>query len=118
MAQTANMPAEIDPATYTAMFEGRMPAPAAISGVCGRVTRGRSEADFGLLAFASSRWLAWITGLDSLHSIIGCSAENLILRIVKHRAGLLGKLVEAIRWQLSYCLKPRASEPTGMAVSR
>lgn len=100
MAQAANTPVEIDPTTYVAMFEGRVSAPAVISGVCGRVVRGRSEADFALLAFASGRRLAWVTGPDGLRGMIGRSAENLVLGIGKDRAWLREKRAEGMRWRL------------------
>ena len=100
MAQTVNTPVEINPATYIAMFEERMPAPKVISGVCGRVVRGTSEADFAMLAFANGRRLAWVMGPDGLRDMIGRSVESVILGVGKDRTWLSEKVAEAMRWRL------------------
>ena len=90
----------IDPAIYVAMFEGRHTVPAALAGVCGRVVRGRSEADFAMLAFANGRRLAWVTGPGGLHSMLGRSGAQIVLGIGKDRAWLREKLAEGMRWRL------------------
>lgn len=90
----------IDPATYVAMFEDRHTVPPALAGVCGRVVRGRGEADFAMLAFASGRRLAWVTGPDGLHSMLGRSGAQIMLGIGKDRTWLREKLAEGMRWRL------------------
>jgi len=91
----------IDPAAYVAMFEGRLPAPDAFTGVCGRVVRGRSEADFAMLAFASGRRLAWVTGPAGLRSMLGRTGAQIVLSIGKDPAWLHEKLAEGMRWRLA-----------------
>lgn len=93
-------PVTIDPSGYVELFEGRRAAPKAISGVCGRVVRGRADADFSMLAFASGRRLAWVTGPDGLHAMIGRSGSEIVLGIGKDRAWLREKLAEGMRWRL------------------
>lgn len=90
----------IDPTTYVAMFEGRHSVPAALAGVCGRVVRGRNEADFAMLAFAKGRRLAWVTGPGGLHSMLGRSGAQIVLGIGKDRTWLREKLAEGMRWRL------------------
>ncbi len=90
----------IDPAVYVEMFEDRQPAPAKISGVCGRVVRGRQESDFGTLAYADGRRLAWIFGPDGLRSMIGRSGKDIVLGMGKVPGWLPEKLAEDMRWRL------------------
>lgn len=92
----------IDPATYVAMFEGQQSVPAAFTGVCGRVVRGRSDADFAMLAFADGRRLAWITGPAGLRSMIGRTGAQIVLGMGKQTtpAWLSEKLAEGMRWRL------------------
>lgn len=71
MGQAVGTSGAIDPATYLAMFEGRQAVPSEMSGVCGRVVRGKVDADFAMLSFADGRRLAWVTGPAGLRSMIG-----------------------------------------------
>jgi len=100
VSERQGVPTEIDPATYAAMFEGHQDVPVAISGVCGRVVRGRHEDDFAMLAFASGRRLAWVTGADGLHAMLGRPPADIVLGIGKDRAWLHEKLAEGMRWKL------------------
>lgn len=93
-------PGAIDPAAYVELFEDRRAAPKAISGICGRVVRGRADADFSMLSFASERRLAWVTGPDGLRNMIGRSGAEIVLGIGKDRAWLREKLAEGMRWRL------------------
>ena len=93
-------PVTIDPSGYAELFEGHRAVPEAISGVCGRVVRGRADADFSMLAFASGRRLAWVTGPDGLRAMIGRSGSEIVLGIGKDRSWLREKLAEGMRWQL------------------
>lgn len=100
MSQGSGTPVEIDPSTYVGLFTGGEPVPAAFSGVCGRVVRGRSEAEFGSLAFASGRRLAWVTGPEGLRTMIGRTGAEIVLGIGKDPAWLREKLAEGMRWRL------------------
>lgn len=102
MDRRASEVATINPATYVAMFEERQPVPVAFAGVCGRVVRGRSDADFAMLAFAEGRRLAWITGPAGLHSMIGRTGTQIVLGMGKQTTPmwLSEKLAEGMRWKL------------------
>lgn len=100
MKRATSIPVPIDPAAYVEMFEGRQPAPEAMSGVCGRVVRGRQQTDFERLAYADGRRLAWITGPAGLRGMIGRSGADIVDGIGKSSGWLREKLAEGMRWRL------------------
>ncbi|MGU3539673.1 hypothetical protein [Methylobacterium sp. A54F] len=100
MSQRVGAAVTVDPTAYVALFEGGRPVPGALAGVCGRVVRGKSEAEFTMLAFASGRRLAWVTGPAGLRSMIGRSGAKIVLGIGKDAAWLREKVVEGMGWRL------------------
>lgn len=100
MGQVIGVATTVNPTAYVALFEGRQPMPDALAGVCGRVVRGKSEAEFTTLAFASGRRLAWVTGPAGLRSMIGRSGAQIVLGIGKDASWLREKLAEGMSWRL------------------
>lgn len=100
---------EVTPRDYTAMFARGVRPPHPITGVCGRVARGRTDADFNMLSFIPGRRLAMVTGPRGMWTLIGQPAAAIVLGIGKKEDWLREKLAEGNRWKL--VVMPQASYP-------
>lgn len=87
------------------LFERREPlGRRRVRGICGRVTKGRTEDDFRLLSDEPNKRLSWVVGPDGLERLCGKSPRDIMLAIGKDTPWLRRTLDEGYRFRL--CLFP------------
>jgi hypothetical protein len=92
----------LDTDAYAEMFKARSQPSNPISGICGRVMRGRrGSSQFDRLSFAKGRRLAWITGPVGMQTFLNLSDTEIVLGIGKDRTWLDEKLREGMEWKLA-----------------
>ncbi|ELR15337.1 uncharacterized protein ACA1_086530 [Acanthamoeba castellanii str. Neff] len=75
-----------------------------VRGICGRVTKGRTEDDFRLLSDGPTKRLSWVVGPDGLEQLCGKSPRDMLLAIGKDTPWLRRTLDKGYRFRL--CLFP------------
>jgi len=68
--------------------------------VCGRVIRGRNEADFEKLSFVEGRRVAFILGPEGMGGLVGQTGRDIVLGVGKTPEWLSEQLENGIKWKL------------------
>ena len=108
----------ISPSRYIELLRAGI-TPPRMTGVCGRIVRGKADEDFTRLSFLPGRRLAWVIGVEGLRAMISMSDTEKILTIGKSLPWLEEKLAAGYRFRL-VVLPSTAGQPadwTGLLAS-
>lgn len=85
----------ISPSRYIELLRAGI-TPPRMTGVCGRIVRGKADEDFTRLSFLPGRRLAWVIGVEGLRAMISMSDTEKILTIGKSLPWLEEKLAAGL----------------------
>ena len=95
----SNSVAETKVAEYVAAFDANQKIK--VSGnICGRLARGKKEAEFEKLSFATGRKFAWCVGPDGLEDWLGRAHDKIICSIGKDEGWLKERLAGGTSWRI------------------